>query len=91
MAMTYLMCCHSVFKMRYVRGGNLDGEIEEVIRGYLYQNSQTTIKASWLGADGQSGIKNYWVAVGTSPSKYTGKWFQIWNIKIQIIDLKTCS
>ncbi len=55
--------------MRYVRGGNLDGEEEEVINGYIYQNSRSTIQASWLGGDGQSGIKNYWVAVGTAPGK----------------------
>ena len=55
--------------MRYVRGGNLDGGAEEVINGFLIQNSLSTIKASWLGVDGQSGIKNYWVAVGTASSK----------------------
>ncbi len=60
---------HLLFKMRYVRGGNVDGEVEEVINGYIFQNSRSTIKASWLGVDGQSGIKNYWVAVGTAPSK----------------------
>ncbi|XP_022100316.1 uncharacterized protein LOC110984425 [Acanthaster planci] len=53
--------------MRYIYGGNLDGEAEEIFSGYLYQNSRSTIQASWLAADGQSGIKNYWVTVGTAP------------------------
>ena len=55
--------------MRYVRGGNVDGEDEETINGYLFQNSRSTIQASWLGADGESGIKNYWIAVGTASRK----------------------
>ena len=55
--------------MQYVHGGNIDGEAEEVINGYIYQNSRTTIQASWLAIDGQSGIKSYLVAVGTALSE----------------------
>ncbi|XP_022103294.1 uncharacterized protein LOC110986022 [Acanthaster planci] len=86
--------------MRFVRGGNLDGEVEEVFRGYLYQNSRSTIRASWLAVDGQSGIKSYWVAVGTAPysedvhpftslgSKSSGV---LSNLNLQLTDPSTCS
>ncbi len=86
--------------MRYVRGGNLDGEVEEVIHGYLFQNSRSTIQASWLGVDGQSGIKNYWVAVGTAPSTEDIKPFSalgekgngvLLNLDLQLSDQSTCN
>ncbi|XP_022102001.1 uncharacterized protein LOC110985344 [Acanthaster planci] len=86
--------------MRYVRGGNLDGEIEEVIYGYLYQNSHSTIQASWLAVDGQSGIKSYWVAIGTAPNSEDIQPFTsrgpkgnsvLSNLDLQLTDPSTCS
>ncbi|XP_033637723.1 uncharacterized protein LOC117298529 [Asterias rubens] len=87
-------------EMKYVRGGNLDGETEEVINGYLFQNSLSTIKASWLGVDGQSGIKNYWVAVGTAQNTEDIKPFMalgskrnsvLLNLDLQLTDQSTCN
>ncbi|XP_033637389.1 uncharacterized protein LOC117298318 isoform X2 [Asterias rubens] len=86
--------------MRYVRGGNLDGGAEEVINGFLIQNSLSTIKASWLGVDGQSGIKNYWVAVGTASNAEDIKQFTalgptrngvLLNLDLQLTDQSTCN
>ncbi|XP_038062441.1 uncharacterized protein LOC119732930 [Patiria miniata] len=86
--------------MRYVRGGNLDGEVEEVINGYLYQNSLSTIQASWLAIDGESGIKSYWVAVGTAtyfediqPFSSLGPKSNgiLSDLNLQLTDPSTCS
>ncbi|XP_038050728.1 uncharacterized protein LOC119723897 [Patiria miniata] len=86
--------------MRYVRGGNLDGEVEEVVNGYLYQNSRSTIQASWLAVDGQSGIKSYWVSVGTAPYSEDIQHFSslgpksdgiISDLNLQLTDPSTCS
>ncbi|XP_071798137.1 uncharacterized protein [Asterias amurensis] len=85
--------------MRYVRGGNVDGEGEEVINGYLFQNSRSTIQASWLGTDGESGIKNYWIAVGTASQTDDIKPFTamgpkengvLLNLDLQLTDQSTC-
>ena len=71
--------------MIYINAGNLDGELEELIKGFVYQSSPTTIKASWLAVDGESGIKNYWVAVGTTPSQY-----EINYLKMNIFSICLC-
>ena len=55
--------------MAYVRAGILNGQPEEKFHGFVYQNDPSGIQASWLGIDGQSSIKSYFVAVGTQPSK----------------------
>ncbi|XP_038050876.1 uncharacterized protein LOC119724026 [Patiria miniata] len=86
--------------MRFVRGGNLDGGVEELFKGYLYQNSRTSIQASWLAADGQSGIKTYWVAVGTAQNFELIKPFTpmgpkssgvLLDLNLQLTDPSTCS
>ncbi|XP_066300154.1 uncharacterized protein [Branchiostoma lanceolatum] len=53
--------------MLYVLVGVLDGSAEEKIDGYVWQADPEGIQASWLAVDGESGIQDYWVSVGTSP------------------------
>ncbi|XP_019616821.1 PREDICTED: uncharacterized protein LOC109464310 [Branchiostoma belcheri] len=53
--------------MLYVLVGVLDGGSEEEIDGYVWQADPEGIQASWLAVDGESGIQDYWVSVGTSP------------------------
>ncbi len=58
--------------MVYVRAGVIDGEVEEVVNGYVYQSDLENIEASWSAVDGESGIAEYFVSVGTSNDrKYT--------------------
>ncbi|XP_072034301.1 uncharacterized protein [Amphiura filiformis] len=52
-------------KMEYVRAGSVDGDIEELLHGYVYQSDRFGIKASWRGRDPESKIMSYWVAVGS--------------------------
>ena len=49
--------------------GVVSGEVEEEHDGYVWQADKTGIQAAWLAIDGESGIKAYWVAVGTAPCK----------------------
>ncbi|CAH1802777.1 unnamed protein product [Owenia fusiformis] len=53
--------------MQYVRIGVSDGEMEDVIDGVVVSADNAGIQATWLAIDPESGIKDYYVAVGTSP------------------------
>ncbi|ESO82597.1 hypothetical protein LOTGIDRAFT_236952 [Lottia gigantea] len=54
-------------EMRWLHVGVFNGEIEEDIDGEVLQADKTGIKASWFATDDVSGIKDYSVAVGTTP------------------------
>ncbi|CAH1802680.1 unnamed protein product [Owenia fusiformis] len=54
-------------RMQYVRIGVSDGEMEDVIDGVVVSADNAGIQATWLAIDPESDIKDYYVAVGTSP------------------------
>ena len=55
--------------MQWLHVGVVGGEIEEEHDGYVWQADTTAILASWYALDPESGIHDYWVAVGTAPCK----------------------
>ncbi|XP_064643636.1 uncharacterized protein LOC135497734 [Lineus longissimus] len=55
--------------MSYVLVGVNSGEIEEKHNDTVFQSVTEGILASWKGSDGQSGIDDYQVCVGTSADK----------------------
>ncbi|XP_078664148.1 uncharacterized protein LOC144907219 [Branchiostoma floridae x Branchiostoma belcheri] len=85
--------------MLYVLVGVLDGGSEEEIDGYVWQADPEGIQASWLAVDGESGIQDYWVSVGTSPGgseilEYTNLGMErsgyIHPLTLPLTDERTC-
>ncbi|KAI8485717.1 hypothetical protein Bbelb_365510, partial [Branchiostoma belcheri] len=85
--------------MLYVLVGVLDGGSEEEIDGYVWQADPGGIQASWLAVDGESGIQDYWVSVGTSPGvseilEYTNLGMErsgyIHPLTLPLTDERTC-
>ncbi|XP_078616233.1 uncharacterized protein LOC144884654 [Branchiostoma floridae x Branchiostoma japonicum] len=54
-------------EMLHVNIGVTAGEIEELEDGYVLHTDLQGIQASWMATDFESGVKSYWVAVGTTP------------------------
>ena len=52
--------------MIFVHAGVLSGESEELEDGYVIHSDKNGILASWGGSDGESGIKEYLVGIGSS-------------------------
>ncbi|XP_071123199.1 uncharacterized protein [Mytilus edulis] len=52
-------------KIHWLRVGELVGDREERVNGFVWQADTSGIKAAWEAVDPQSGIKEYLVAVGT--------------------------
>ena len=52
--------------MVYVHAGVVGGQSEEIIDGFVMSNDESGLQGSWMGRDGESGIMEYIVAVGTS-------------------------
>ena len=52
--------------MVFARAGVTDGSVEEMVNGYVYQSDPERIAFSCLAADGESGIAEYFVSVGTT-------------------------
>ena len=52
-----------------MHAGVLLGGSEELIEGYVIHNDENGIQASWRGRDVESGVKDYFVGIGTSPGK----------------------
>ena len=55
--------------MLRVRVGVVSGMTEEKYGNYVLQSDQSGITAAWLAIDGESGIEEYNVCVGTSNGK----------------------
>ncbi|KAK3609657.1 hypothetical protein CHS0354_035942 [Potamilus streckersoni] len=53
-------------EMHWIHVGTLSSDVEEVIQGYVWQSDHEGIQATWFATDGQSGIKFYKIAIGTS-------------------------
>jgi len=52
--------------MLFVHAGVFEGESEELVGGTVVQHDTHGIHASWGGIDGESGIVDYYVGVGTT-------------------------
>ena len=55
--------------MIFVHAGVLLGESEELVDGYVIHNDENGIQASWAGRDVESGVKEYYVGVGTAQGR----------------------
>lgn len=53
--------------MQFVRVGAIGDNLEQVVQGHVWVNQLRSLTASWKAIDGQSGIKAYHVALGSSP------------------------
>ncbi|CAH1794764.1 unnamed protein product [Owenia fusiformis] len=57
-------------EMKYVRIGVVDGEMEDLDEaGNVISTDNNGIQASWLAVDIETGVKEYNIAVGTSPGE----------------------
>lgn len=57
-------------QIHWLRVGELVGDREEKINGYVWQADTSGIKAAWDTDDPQSGIKEYLVSVGTKKGRF---------------------
>ena len=55
--------------MIYVHAGVLLGGSEEIIDGFVVHNDENGIQASWAGRDVESGVKQYYVGIGTAQGR----------------------
>ena len=55
--------------MMFVHAGVLLGESEELVDGYVIHNDENGIQASWGGRDAESGVKQYYVGIGTAQGR----------------------
>lgn len=58
-------------QIHWLRVGELVGDREERVNGFVWQADTSGIKAAWEAVDPQSGIKEYLVAVGTRKGDYS--------------------
>ncbi|XP_070562332.1 uncharacterized protein [Ptychodera flava] len=56
-------------RMNTVAIGNMAADMEELFEGFVQQTDEFGITAYWYAIDYESGIKTYFVSVGTSPGK----------------------
>ncbi|CAG2247498.1 unnamed protein product [Mytilus edulis] len=53
--------------IHWLHVNTLSDDVEQIVYGYVWQADTNGIKAAWRAIDHQSGIKNYKIAVGSSP------------------------